>query len=612
MKRRDSVGRLPRVAGGAPCWLLGALLLAPAGCAHQQQARLQSEEDPNRDRYEVKTVGSWTTVGNAQPVPVGGVGLVVDLEGTGGDCPPDGYRAMLEDQLRKKGVKNVKEELSAPDHAMVIVTAQVPPGAREGDPLDVEVSLPAGSRATSLRGGCLKECLLFNYDSAANLSPQYADAHALVKGHPLARAKGPVLVGVGDGDEEARLKKGRIWGGGRCLREQPLGLLLNPDHQYARDAARLANRINEAFNAAFRGAPGADVATARNNLVVTLRVPAQYRLNLPRFLRVVRLIPLSGEVDSPGDAEGGDRRSYRQRLADDLLDPAHTVVAALRLEALGQGSIRALKQALESKHALVRFCAAESLAYLGSPACGEELARAVAEEPMLRAFGLTAMASLDEAICQVKLGELLQTATDDETRYGAFRALRALDERNQAVRGELLNESFWMHRVAPATPPLVHISTTRRAEVVLFGERPCLKPPFRFLAGEFVVTASEEDTRCTVSRFPLHSAPAWKPCALEVEDVLRTMADLGAMYPEVVALLQQADQCQCLSCRVRSDALPQAASVYDLAEAGRGKPGKRAGAPEPLPGGQELGATPTLFDSGLPTPHPPRARGLRE
>ena len=30
------------------------------------------------------------------------------------------------------------------------------------------------------------------------------------------------------------------------------------------------------------------------------------------------------------------------------------------------------------------------------------------------------MASLDEAVCHVKLRELLATSTDDETRYGAF------------------------------------------------------------------------------------------------------------------------------------------------------------------------------------------------
>jgi len=75
------------------------------------------------------------------------------------------------------------------------------------------------------------------------------------------------------------------------------------------------------------------------------------------------------------------------------------------------------------------------------------------------------MASLDENVCHVKLGELLTTAHDDETRYGAFRALRTLNPRDPLVQGEQLNDSFWLHRVAPNTPPLVHISSTHRAEI---------------------------------------------------------------------------------------------------------------------------------------------------
>src|SRR5205823_6553112 len=105
---------------------------------------------------------------------------------------------------------------------------------------------------------------------------------------------------------------------------------------------------------------------------------------------------------------------------------------------------------------------------------------------------------------------------DDETRYGAFRALRTLDGHNEAVQGELLNESFWLHRVAPNTPPLVHISSTRRAEIVLFGEEPRLKPPFSILAGEFTVTASEDDPRCTLSRYPLRGAASHKQCSLDL------------------------------------------------------------------------------------------------
>src|SRR5207244_9284215 len=138
-----------------------------------------------------------------------------------------------------------------------------------------------------------------------------------------------------------------------------------------------------------------------------------------------------------------------------------TGTAALRLEALGTDSIPALKLGLESEHVLVRFAAAEALAYLGCPACGEELARLVEQQPALRAYSLTALASLNEAVSHVKLTELLGSKSA-ETRYGAFRALRALDEHDATVQGEMLNESFWLHRLAPGAPGLVHLSSSRR------------------------------------------------------------------------------------------------------------------------------------------------------
>jgi hypothetical protein len=590
---------------GAPA----ALLLGLLGCMQNGQLRLHSEDDSEKDRYaEVKTVGDVTDVSNAQPIQLGGVGLVVGLEGTGGPCVADGYRAMLEDDLRKEGVKNVKEVLASSTNALVVVSALLPPGAGKGDPIDVVVSLPPGSQATSLRGGYLHSCRLFNYDFTGNLQPQYKGTPGMLKGHALARAEGPVLVGVGDGEEAAKSRQGRIWGGGRCEAEQPFSLLMKPDQRFARVSSQVADRVNETFPAAFPTGPGGAVAKAENQYGVHLRVPAPYRLNLPRYLRVVRLIPLQGPVDAPSKA--GDHRSYRQRLGDDLLDSARTVTAALRLEALGQKSIPVLKHGLESGHPLVRFCSAEALAYLGSPSCGEELARAVAEQPVLRAYALTAMASLDEAVCHVKLRELLATSADDETRYGAFRALRALNEREADVRGELLNDSFWLHRVAPNAPPLVHVSSTRQAEVVLFGREQVLRPPFSFLAGEFAVTAGDDDhDRCTVSRFPLRGAPSRKQCSLDVADVLRTMADMGAMYPEAVALLQQAHACQCLNCRVRCDALPQAVSPEDLVKMGRNKSGKLDEGLELVPGGQDLGLTPTLYDLGLPPQGVTEARG---
>jgi hypothetical protein len=420
-----------------------------------------------------------------------------------------------------------------------------------------------------------------------------------------------LLVGLGSKDEEeaASVKRGRVWGGGRCLSPMPFSILLNENQQFARVAALVADRINDTFQAGYRGEPGTAVAVAQDNVRVSLRVPPQYRLNTPRFLRVVRLIPYMPDpkvLDMPLN-KGDDHRSYRQRLEADLLDPARTVVAALRLEALGKMSEEALKKGMQSEHPLVRFCSAEALSYLGNPTCGDELAKAVARSPVLRAFALTAMASLDEAICQVRLTELILNGSEDETRYGAFRALRTLNPRHKLVQGEQLNDSYWLHRVAPHSAPLIHISSMKRAEIVLFGEDPMLKPDFALQAGEFVVTASREDNHCNISRLPLKGQTLRRTCSLEVAKVLHTLGEMGCLYPEVVSILQQADAGGVLSCRLRYDALPQATDVMELAKLGQKKADPQAAEAELIPAGQDLGATPTLFDNSLAT-HSARIR----
>src|SRR5262249_31211131 len=161
--------------------------------------------------------------------------------------------------------------------------------------------------------------------------------------------------------------------------------------------------INERFQKAQISVTGNEVAVAKTPGLLWLNVPEQYKHNLPRYLRVIRLIPLRENLPitvAKGQAaplpNTGPSTSYRQQLAGDLLDPARTVSAALRLEALGTESIPALKEGLKSDHTLVRFCAAEGLAYLGSHWAADELARLVETQPILRAFSLTALASLNE------------------------------------------------------------------------------------------------------------------------------------------------------------------------------------------------------------------------
>src|SRR5438132_2486362 len=304
-------------------WLFGALVCGLLGCAHQQ-TRLQAEDESDRDKEaEVRTVGDVSSVGNADPIPVSGIGLVIHLDGTGGGAPSGPYRQKLEDQLRKRQIENIKEMLASPTTSLVLVQGFIPAGARKGDPLDIDITVPRESRTSSLRGGRLVECVLYNYDAKKNRD----GSGTYLQGHPVAKAEGPLVVGFGDGDEAAKLRQARIWGGGHCQIDRPIYLVLNSQEQRVRMAKTVADRINETLNGPFHGQM-VDLAEAKTKELVYIAVPPQYRLNLPRYLRVVRLIPLL-----QNEAE---RIPYQRRLETQLLDPARTVTAALRLEALGQ------------------------------------------------------------------------------------------------------------------------------------------------------------------------------------------------------------------------------------------------------------------------------------
>jgi hypothetical protein len=154
--------------------------------------------------------------------------------------------------------------------------------------------------------------------------------------------------------------------------------------------------------------------------------------------------------------------------------------------------------------------------------------------------------------------------------------------------------------VAPDAEPLVHVSSARRAEVVLFGKSPELVPDFSLLAGEFIVSAAEDDRQCWVSRIPLRGRKVRKQCSLQLEDVLRTVAELGGTYAEVLELLRQAPGVQCLNCPVRCDALPPPVTVYDLVNLGKGKAARDDDGGE-IPGGQDIGSATTLFPPVTPS-----------
>src|SRR5262249_24439390 len=150
-------------------------------------------------------------------------------------------------QLIQKGCTSIADVFKDKEAALVIVSGMIPAGASVGDAFDVEVTLPAGSQATSLRGGVLEECLLSSFATARSKRDGSVET---LPGHPLARAGGILQPNVGDddgGDRTKRLTQAHIWQGGRTRVDNPYGLVLNTDHQFNQVSHRLALRINESI-----------------------------------------------------------------------------------------------------------------------------------------------------------------------------------------------------------------------------------------------------------------------------------------------------------------------------------------------------------------------------
>ncbi|MFW6124908.1 MAG: flagellar basal body P-ring protein FlgI [Pirellulales bacterium] len=541
---RDALCRVLR--SGARGAFGVALAVALVGC-RQFEARSQApESEPAADAdSRRRAIGDVANVVGLQPVAVEGVGLVVGLDGTGSDPPPSLWRTSLLEDMKRRKVNNPNAVLASPATSLVLVRGYLRPGVAKGDAFDVEVRVPHASQTTSVRGGWLLETYL---SEGAVIRGVY------MGGRVMAKASGPIMVAPIEADESADtslLRQGRILGGGTSVIDRRLGLVLRKRFQTAPAAIRVAGQINQRFAIFQRGARQKQgTATPKDNKHIELRIAPRYRLNLARYLAVVRQLPYDSESVV-------DRDQRIERLSHSLLDPATASRAALQLEGIGADAVPALEQALETSDPTVRFHAAEALAYLGETSCARPLQEAASREPAHRVWALTALTSLDEAISHQMLHELMD-GESAETRYGAFRALWALDEHDPFIRGQRLADQFYLHVLDTRGDPMVHVTRSFRPEIVLFGTEQKLKPPFLLKAGrDLLVNASAGSEEVHFSRFRVGERDRRKVSSLELAEVIRTAARMGATYPDVVWMLYQAQQQGALPGRVEVDALPR-------------------------------------------------------
>jgi hypothetical protein len=163
---------------------------------------------------------------------------------------------------------------------------------------------------------------------------------------------------------------------------------------------------------------------------------------------------------------------------------------------------------------------------------------------------------MDDVIAYDALRSLFDSQSA-ETRYGAFRAMWAMNEFDPLVRGESLEGQFTLHILDVGGPPMIHVTRSYRPEVVLFGKDQRFQLPLMLDAGsKFLVNGLSGD-KITVSRFLPGSEPEQRVVSTRVDEVIRAIVDLGGTYPDVVQALQQAKHDGAMASRFRVDALPE-------------------------------------------------------
>lgn len=222
-------------------------------------------------RVRLKDLGRMEGVRSNQLV---GMGLVIGLQGTGdkGDL----VTAMLGNLTQNFGIVIGRDDLKSKNAAVVTVTCQLPPFARNGETIDVTVSAIGNSK--SLEGGVLLQAPL----KAAN-------------GSVYAVAQGPVSIGgFSAGASGSTVSKnisttGRIPGGAIVERETRWNsgdgetirfLLREPDFT---TADRVAKALNDQFGS---------VALVSDAGCVEIRIPQNYMGRTPHFIATLEKLEI--------------------------------------------------------------------------------------------------------------------------------------------------------------------------------------------------------------------------------------------------------------------------------------------------------------------------------
>jgi hypothetical protein len=460
------------------------------------------------------TIGAEVTFLGVDPVLVSGYGLVVGLNGTGGDVLPENIKATMEREMGLMGIgksndmKGPLEGLSPSqllrdkNVAVVLVQAAIPPGAPAGATFDVYVR---AINATSLEGGSLW---------TTDMRIGDANTFGQVQARALAKCRGPIFINpfAEPGKENAGVTRiaGRVLEGGVISNPLQIELVMGtPSFQMVRS---IASSINSRFpegpgdsGLTARGRSGPNDQTGSGGSLV-LRVPTRYRKNPAEFLELVKHLRI--DQNAP--------EQYARRYVDGVkAEPIMANDMAWCMESLGQKALPFIRELYEYPELAPRMAGLRAGGRLGDPRAAAALKQLAITSPgPVRTTAIDLLGRIDAGpTVDLALRELLNE-TDLVTRVAAYEALARRAERVQfnrlatiqrtnpdrtapkysptqleilselafpgnslvGVERRLIEDKFLLD-IVPFGPPLIYIAQQGRPRVVLFGENLAVSRP---------------------------------------------------------------------------------------------------------------------------------------
>lgn len=495
-------------------WPLGAALLVGLdGCASKPPPRARAvtpaaevvRDVPAVLRGTIGTEASLTK--RAKPQLVSGFGLVVGLQGTGGGELPPRVAATMERQLSLMSMNSTADALKDTifggktpgqilrmrEVAVVIVYAQVVPGAPDATTFDVYVTSVNKGPEISLEGGVLW---------TTDLHPGPPAPAGAVVTKPIARARGPIFINPFSdpaAQEGFSGQNGRVLGGGMVVDSLDLELVLdNESHSRA-------TSMTAAINARFPQA-GEPVARGLSARLIRVTVPRSYRDDAELFLQTLMHIQIQQGAAQEFAKRYVEAMKSQPALAEELswclqALPAKVAVPFLR-ELYDSSEVGIKMAALRAGAGLGDALAApalkqmakdgpqraEAIRLLGRLSAGPSVDVALKEqldapERSVRVAAYEALVARSEAIQLRHLREARRPTSagvrlprKDEMDPPAPAILELSGDSLQGVRRRVIEGKFVLDTV-PSGEPMVYVTQRGRPRIVLFGEKTDLAKP---------------------------------------------------------------------------------------------------------------------------------------